>query len=359
MYNNLNITYNDVLNEMKNAFYNECGKSVDNFSDVDMRFKAVASEIFSVASFGDYIFKQGFPQTASGVHLDRHAQLRGITRKKPSFAKGILTFSVSEKHDQDIVIPKGTVCASKKLPYIQFVTDCEETIIRDCYNVDVSATALKCGNDYNVEENEITVMVNPPQYVSSVTNKALFTGGFDEESDESLRERILSSYNVISNGVNSQSIRELLLSVDFVVDAIAFADENGKLNVCIKTPNEFLPESTKEEAAKLLGFAEFCNVPINFISAKHKSFVINVEAKIFQGYDTNEIKDEIEKRIKRFCNNGKIGESISISAIASSLYGIDGVEYFNVYSDIATEGVINCKKTEFLQLLVIGADIHE
>lgn len=355
----MNITYNDVLNEMKNAFYKECGKSVDNFSDIDMRFKTVASEIFAVASFGDYIFKQGFPQTASETHLDRHAKLRGITRKKPSFAKGVLTFSVDKTSDQNIVIPKGTVCASKKLPYIQFVTDEEESIIRGYYSVKVKATALKSGNDYNVQEDEITVMVNPPQYVSSVTNEEPFIGGFDEESDESLRERILSSYKVISNGVNLQSIREVLLNIDFVVDAIAFADESGKLNVCIKTPNEFLPEHVKQEATKLLGFAEFCNVPLNFISATSKAFVIYVEAKVSSGYDTLKIEKEIKRRIRRCCNNCKIGESLFLSSISSSLYGIDGVEYFNIYSKHATEGVINCKRTEYLELLTIGDDIHE
>ncbi len=355
----MNITYNDVLNEMKNAFYNECGKSVSEFSDIDMRFKAVASEIFSVASFGNYIFKQGFPQTASGVHLDRHAKLRGITRKKPSFAKGVLTFRIDKASEQDIIIPKGTVCASKNLPYIQFATDEEGTIIRGYESVKINATALKTGNDYNVIDNEVTVMVNPPQYVSSVNNDEMFKGGLDEESDDSLRKRIFSSYNVARNGVNLQSVREVLTNIDFVVDAIAFADENGKLNVCIKTPNDYLPQDVKDEAAKLLGFAEFCNVPINFISAKSKQFIVNVEAKVNSGYDIAKIEKEIKKRVKRCCNNSRIGESISLSLISSSLYGIDGVQYFNVTSEYAKEGAINCKKTEYLDLLLVGDDVHE
>ena len=46
----------------------------------------VASEIYSVCAYGDYIFRQGFPQTATGAYLDKHAQLRSITRKKAARA---------------------------------------------------------------------------------------------------------------------------------------------------------------------------------------------------------------------------------------------------------------------------------
>ncbi len=355
----MKITYKEILDAMKNAFYDECGKSVDNFSDVDMRFKAVASEIFAVSSFGDYILKQGFPQTASGNYLDRHAQLRGITRKQPSYAKGKLTFTLIKKHSQSIVIPAGTVCASNKLPYIQFATDKDVTVRPNISTITVDATALKCGSDYNVDEKEITIIVNPPQYVIGVTNKNPFLGGFDEEGDESLRKRILSSYNAKSSGINSRSIRESLLTLDRVLDATVFPDETGKLNVCIKTANEYIADYEKEEIAELLGFTAFYDIPLNFISAERKTFVVTVEAKIFSEYDANKIKAEIEKRIKKFCNNGKIGESLSVSGIASSLYGIDGIEHFNVSASDSVEGVINCKKTEYVDLLAVGVSIYE
>lgn len=353
----MNITYNEILNEMKNAFYNECGKSVENYSDVDMRFKAVASEIFSVTSFGDYILKQGFPQTAKGKYLDRHAQLRGIKRKKAAFAKGVLTFYLSEKNQQNVVIPKGTICSSKDLPYIQFSTDSEATILKDELEVSVSATALKTGGDYNLEENEITVIVNPPQYVSSVKNKESFNGGFDEESDESFRERILSSYSAISNGINAQSIRETLTSIEDVLDAVAFPAEDGVLNVCLKTQYNTISEDTMMDAISMLGFATSCGVSIDFISAKQKDYNVRVYIKILPGYDENKIKLEVEKRVKRFCNNGKIGETVYASEISSLLYGIEGTQSFEVNLEGAAQGDITCSKTEYPYLSSVGVFI--
>lgn len=355
----MKLTYKEILDSMKNAFYKECGKNVEKFSDVDMRFKAVASEIFAVSSFGDYILKQGFPQTASGNYLDRHAQLRGITRKKPSYAKGKLTFKVDKSPSQNILIPQGTVCASEKLPYIQFATDKDVILRTYATSVDVSATAVKCGNDYNVEENEITVMVNPPQFISSVSNKNAFVGGFDEESDESLRKRILSSYNAKSSGINSRSIRESLLSIDRVLDASVFPDETGKLNVCIKTANNFIAKDEKEEITNLLGFTAFYDIPLNFINAVNKNIYIEIEVKAFSKSDKNRIEAEMEKRVRRVFNNSKIGESLSISSIATSLYGIDGVEYFNVYASNAAGDMISCAKTEFLELLYVGVFVRE
>ncbi len=80
----MNLTYDEILNSMKIEFAGEKGEAVKELSDIEARFKAVASEIYSVSAYGDYIMKQSFPQTATGEFLDRHEELRSITRKTAS-----------------------------------------------------------------------------------------------------------------------------------------------------------------------------------------------------------------------------------------------------------------------------------
>ena len=42
----LKITYDEILNNMKNAFYEKSGENVDLMSDLGARFQAVASELY-------------------------------------------------------------------------------------------------------------------------------------------------------------------------------------------------------------------------------------------------------------------------------------------------------------------------
>ncbi|MDE6124700.1 MAG: baseplate J/gp47 family protein, partial [Eubacterium sp.] len=230
----MSLTYNEILDSMKAAFQQEKGEPVANLSDLELRFKAVASEIYSVCAYGDYIFRQGFPQTATGMYLDRHAQLRSITRKKAARASGELTFSLSEAASKSVTIPAGTICSAAGRPFIQFATDKRAIISAGRLSVSVPATALRTGQEHNVEAGCVIDMVNPPDYVFSVTNDEAFTGGWNDESDEALRERILSSYSSRKNAVSAEGVREILLSLDEITDALVISDKSSSDNNCLK-----------------------------------------------------------------------------------------------------------------------------
>lgn len=45
---------------MRSAFYDECGENIKNYSETDMKFKAVASEIYAAAANADFVLKQAF-----------------------------------------------------------------------------------------------------------------------------------------------------------------------------------------------------------------------------------------------------------------------------------------------------------
>ena len=355
----MSLTYDEILDSMKTAFQEEKGESVKNLSDLEMRFKAVASEIFSVFSFGDYILKQGFPQTATGEYLDRHATLRGITRKTASPAKGTLTFSLSEEMAKNVTIPAGTVCSVSGKPFIQFSTDKAVEIKAGELSADVAATALKTGNEYNTQADTVTVLVNPPAYVFSVTNSAAFAGGSDPESDEALRERILSSYGSGRNMLSVSGIRNILLSIDEVLDAKVFPATDYRMYVCLKTKSGSISASLKSEIKDMLGFAELCSTEIIFTSAEEQQFYIIAEVKALSGYDKAAIEKTVTERITQFCSSGKIGENYSESAAAAACSGIEGVEYVNVFFGSDGAGTVSCATNSYLKLKSIEVSVHE
>lgn len=355
----MGLTYNEILDEMKTAFFNESGKNVKHLSDLEMRFKAVASEIYSVAAYGDYIFRQGFPQTAAGEYLDRHAALRGLARKTAAAAEGKLSFFLTEELDRDVVIPQGTVCSVKDRPYIQFATVSDTVINAGSLSASADACALACGEEFNVNAGDITVMVNPPEYVAAVRNDAGFSGGSDTESDKSLRERIASTYSTKYSAVGMASVRNEILSLDRITDACISTGETGGIDVCVKTKNGEITEADTADIKNILGLAVLCGLKINCFAAVKKEFSVAAEAKALSGYDAAGIKKEIEERIKGFCAGEKIGADFSESAIASAAYGTQGLDYIEIFASPAQSGNVCCNANEYLKLSGVTVNVHE
>lgn len=354
----MSLTYNEILDTMKTAFQQEKGEPVKNLSDLEMRFKAVASEIYSLFAFGDYVLKQGFPQTATGKYLDRHGSLRGITRKTATPATGTLTFSLSEASDKGITIPAGTVCSVWGRPFIQFSTDKAVEIKAGQLSAQVTATALKPGYEHNAEENTVTMIVNPPAFVSSVTNGQAFTGGSDPESDESLRERIISSYGNGRNLLSVTEVRNILLSIEEITDATVWTEEKYLLHVCLKTKSGEISQALKDKVYDLLGFARLCSVDLVFSAAAEQPFNAFAEAKIYSGYDETPIINAVKERISRFCSSEKIGQNYSESAAAAACAGIEGLEYVNVFFG-SEDGPVACSSESYLKLRGIEVTAHE
>ena len=355
----MRLTYGEILDSMKTAFQEEKGESVKELSDLEMRFKAVASEIFSLFSFGDYILKQGFVQTATGEYLDRHAAMRSIKRKNASYAKGTLLFSLLEAMDKTVTVPAGTVCSVAGKPFIQFATDKAVEIKPGQIFAQAAATALKPGDEYNAGANTVTVIVNPPAYIYSVTNEQAFCDGYDAESDESLRERVINSYRVGENMLSIAGIRDALLTIDEITDAIVYPGPDYFMNVCLKTKSGKISAALQKQVEELLGFTKLCSVDMIFEAAKERPFYAYAEAKILSGYDGKAIENAVEARITQFCSSEKIGANYSESAAAAACGGIEGLEYVGVTFGTDSGSTVACGTKEYLKLKGVEVIVHE
>ncbi|MCD7873128.1 MAG: baseplate J/gp47 family protein [Clostridiales bacterium] len=354
----MSLTYNEILNEMKTAFYNESGEAVKELSDLELRFKAVASEIYSVCANADFVLKQAFVQTATGEYLENHAELRGITRKTPSKANGMLEFYISEPSEKDIQIPSGTVCSVKNNPLIQFATVEKGIIPAGELSVKINALALANGEEFNTGADTVTVMVNPPEYIEGVKNEYAFTGGSDYESDEALRQRVISSYSVLNNAVNAGSVCELILTLDEVLDAYA-AFESGTLRICLKTRSGAIDNQLINKIDDFLFFATSCGVSTVYIDAEKSEFSVFAAVKILSGADREKVESEVRQRITEICSAEKIGKEITASEIMAALYDIDGVEYTEVSLSPAVCGVVACKTNNYLKMADLQVELYE
>ena len=63
-------SYNNILSRMQTSFKNLAGFDPDDASDIGIRLKVLAGEIFSLYSEFNYIKNQIFIQTSTGENLD-------------------------------------------------------------------------------------------------------------------------------------------------------------------------------------------------------------------------------------------------------------------------------------------------
>ena len=222
-------TYEAILERMENRFQELAGFSPDDASDIGIRLKVLAGEIFSAYTNLSWLQRQVFPQTAQGTYLDYHAQQRGLQRKPALPSQGILQFSRETALPYDAVIPEGTVCAVSGENGVRFVTTRRAVLKAEEFSVSVPAQSEEGGQAMNAAAGAIQVLVTPPPGITAVTNPNGFTGGADGETDDGLRERILESYRSIPNGTNSAFYREFVLQYDEIYSASVVPRARGDM----------------------------------------------------------------------------------------------------------------------------------
>lgn len=188
-------TFDEIYARMKAKYIEESGSEFLETSDIAIRLRVLAGEIYNAQTSLEWLKKQMFVNTASGENLDYLASERGLKRKEATKAKGEIMFMIPEAVDHKITIPKGAVVSTNDKTPIRFcTTETEEIGIGGTF-VSVYAEAEQAGSNGNIQPNTATVPVSVPAEIVTVKNPVLFEGGADEESDEELRSRIKATFS--------------------------------------------------------------------------------------------------------------------------------------------------------------------
>ncbi len=299
-----------------------------NESDVMLRMRVLAGEIYTQRVYADYILRQMFPSTAVGEYLDAHAAQRGLTRKVGTKAVGrALFYAPAEEHD-DVLIPAGTVVSTAD--GLRFVAD-SDTILHDGdLAVTVNVTAAHPGSAYNIIGNRLTVMVTPVMGIESVRNTVSFSGGTDDESDEQLRERIADSFRNISNGANAAYYHSVAMSVDGVYTASVVGAARGAgtvdVYVCAKGASVTLDKLREVQAA--LDEKREVNVDVRAVRATAMSVNLYIRLTAAEGYDFDTVAEKVQAAVTDYINALGVGKDLWLSEVGEVIYHIEGVESY-------------------------------
>ena len=166
-------TWEEIQKSMTETYENYTQKKLLPGTVEEKKLQAIASELYALSCYSDFILKQAFVQSATGEYLDRHGELRNCKRKSGTKASGILSFGINEASDTDIIIEKGTVCSKGENPLIQYITNENVTLASGQTECEVLCTAMENGESFNAQSGEITVLVKAPLGIEYVINLSL------------------------------------------------------------------------------------------------------------------------------------------------------------------------------------------
>jgi len=131
-----------------------------------------------------------FPKSAYGEWLDFHAQVRGISRREATASAGMLQLTVKP----GTTVPAGAEFATASIdgqPSVIFTATESRYTEKDNNTVEIPVKCTQTGTIGNVIAHTVVFKLSKLDGVTAVDNPAAITGGTEEESDDSLRERIM------------------------------------------------------------------------------------------------------------------------------------------------------------------------
>lgn len=328
-------SYEEIVENMKKLFNQQAGYSADEASDIGIRIRVLAGEIFNLQTYLDWIKQQAFPQTAQGEYLDYHAQMRGLQRKDAVKSVGSVRFSIPEASEVNIEIPQGTIISTSGEIPINFQTMEYACINAGDTSVDVNAEAINGGVNGNVTSGKISVIVTMTTENLTVNNPSAFTLGADAENDETLRQRVVNSMKFIINGTNKEYYTSLAKTISGVecVNVVPYKYGKGSVAIYISGKNSALTSQTVTEVKELLSKQREVNVSVYVFAAKICKTIIEVDITLEDGYDIEEVQNRVSKQISEILESYNVGQSLTIAVINDVLFHTEGIKKFEVLSN--------------------------
>ena len=332
-------SYDEILEGMQSAYEEQTGTFPDRASDIGIRLRVLAGELFNAWAEMNWLKNQMFLQTAEGEYLDYHARQRGRTRKKGTRAVGEAEFFVEKELDYDIEIPKGTIVATWELSRVRFMTTEDAVLSAGELSVLVPICSIEAGAAGNVLADTITLLATPVVGIDRVSNPAALKNGTDRESDEQLRARILDSYVNISNGTNRAYYIKTAMDIEGVT-AVGIIPRNrgvGTVDVFITgaegDPSQELLDKVKEALDK----QREINVDIEVKPLTRVQMNVAVYISVKDGWSFEKVKENCGESIREYFGMLSAGETVYLSDIGEYIEHTEGVKNYSFEYNLMTD----------------------
>lgn len=338
--------YDEIVANMEQRAKEMLGEDIDTSetSVLGKFIRIISYDISETYETLEHTYYARFPNTASGISLDRLAVFAGITRNPPTASRHNITVTGTA----DTTVGMGGLIVSTQ-DGITFYNENDFTIGSDG-TVNVIVAATEYGTSGNVDN--IDVIVNPVTGVTSITYLGLEELGEDSESDLDLRKR----FSVAVSGAGSCTIDSIrgsvaripeVESVNIVENNSSETDEDGRpahsfelyvyggdgleqeiaKAIFKKKPIGIRAVTTADEeyavTKSVIDDAGYSH-SISFSKVAEILVDITVTIKTNVSY-TSDGAVAIKNNLVKFVNNLGVGASVVTSAMYSAIFDVSGV----------------------------------
>lgn len=310
-----------------------------------------------------------YPQHSFGEWLTLSAATKGVYRKNAQYATGTLNIV----GNSGTIIPKGTKFSNaipkgstNKVKYYSAVSDYAiptEGIIT------ISIQADEAGTVGNAVANEVVLNIEGIKSIASVTNTEAISNGINEESDESLLDRLLESVRNKATSGNKASYKVWAKEVAGVADAEVLPLWNGPGTVKVIVMGEggrAIPELTDEVKEYLDPIAHEGNgegkAPIGAVVtvASVENYEVDIRISYIElenEYNAELVFTGVKKSILHYLSSLLLGEVIRIRSIEDAIHHTKGVlDFGKVFINNDTN---NIKPDSHLKPVIGGINVDE
>lgn len=204
---------------------------------------AEAGSVHLLYGYMDWLSRQLFPDTAEDELLDQWAGVWKVTRKPATRADGNVTFTGINAS----VVPSGTQIL--RSDGVEFRTTASGIVASG--TVTVAAEAVLLGAQGDTEVAIVLSLVNPVAGVDGTATVASggLTGGENQESDDSLRARLLTRIQEPPHGGAAQDYIAWALAVPGVTRAWVYPNHLGVGTVGVTFVSDNPPASPIPDGA--------------------------------------------------------------------------------------------------------------
>lgn len=203
----------DIVNQRADA-------NVASDGDYAVRANAVGAAVEGLYQHQQWIVRQILPDTADTDNLERHANLRGLSRKAAAVATGTIVFSGTA----GAAVPVGT--EAKTSAGVAYLTT-TAAVVGVGGTVAIAAQAALAGVAGNQAPATSLTLTAAPSGVLSTASIGSMTGGSDAETDDSLLARLLFVLRNPPQGGAAHDYYSWAMSVDGVSAAYIYPLRRG------------------------------------------------------------------------------------------------------------------------------------
>lgn len=340
--------HEQILSRLLSEISDEFDKNVGSFFyDIN---KPLSGELAALNARTQEILKNGFALTAEGIYLDNKVLEQGITRKPATYAKAEITVTGTPGSS----ISEGDKVASDTLTYTVLKT----AILDDTGTATTTVLCDTPGKVGNVPKGSINRFPVTLSGLVSVTNPAPADSGFDEETDDELRNRYFEKVSLPATSGSKYHYIMWAKEISGVGDAKCIPLWNGNGTVKVIIINSDKGTANDELIGKVTNHIEESRpigAEVTVESAAPLVIDVNVSVVLTNGIDSEYAKEKISESITRYLQkNAFMSTYISYAQIGSCILACDEVtDYSNLTLNGSTEN-IDIGETEVPVLGVIN-----